>query len=441
MKIIYVSFYMKNLLIIVTIFFLFSCDRIRKKPKWLKGNLHTHTLWSDGDAPPETVVNWYHQNNYQFLALSDHNILSEGEKWIDVVDSANTEIWPPPFTIEKLEKLKIEFGDDWPDLRQKGDTLQMRLKTLSELKDKFEVPGEFILIQAEEITDIFDKYPVHVNATNLELLIQPQGGKSTYDVLQRNVDAVLRQREQTNRPMIAHANHPNFYWGILPEDLIKLKGDPFFEVYNGHPDVKNWGDDAYPGTDRIWDIVLSNRLHKNRSVMYGLATDDAHSYYNFGIGNSNAGRGWVMVYRKHLTPMGVINALENGEFYSSSGVLLDEIKVTRDQITVKIQGEPGVSYTTKFIGTPRKFDTSSTPVLDDKGQERHISRIYSAEIGKVFFETNENPAVYNFDNTELYVRTQIISDRKHSNPYAEGDFEMAWTQPVVNTHKLHEPQI
>ena len=150
--------------------------------------------------------------------------------------------------------------------------------------------------------------------------------------------------------------------------------------------------------------------------MYGLATDDAHSYYNFGIGNSNAGRGWVMVYRKHLTPMGVINALENGEFYSSSGVLLDEIKVTRDQITVKIQGEPGVSYTTKFIGTPRKFDTSSTPVLDDKGQERHISRIYSAEIGKVFFETNENPAVYNFDNTELYVRTQIISDRKHSNP-------------------------
>jgi hypothetical protein len=241
--------------------------------------------------------------------------------------------------------------------------------------------------------------------------------------------------------MIAHANHPNFYWGILPEDLIKLKGDPFFEVYNGHPDVKNWGDDAHPGTDRIWDIVLSNRLHKNRSVMYGLATDDAHSYYNFGIGNSNAGRGWVMVYRKHLTPMGVINALENGEFYSSSGVLLDEIKVTRDQITVKIQGEPGVSYTTKFIGTPRKFDTSSTPVLDDKGQERHISRIYSAEIGKVFFETNENPAVYNFDNTELYVRTQIISDRKHSNPYAEGDFEMAWTQPVVNTHKLHEPQI
>ena len=93
-----------------------------------------------------------------------------------------------------------------------------------------------------------------------------------------------------------------------------------------------------------------------------------------------------MVYRKHLAAKSIINALENGEFYSSSGVLLDEIKVTKDQITIKIQDEPGDSYTTKFIGTPRIFDTSYTPVLDDKGQEKHISHIYSTEIGQVFFE-------------------------------------------------------
>ena len=27
--------------------------------KWYKGNTHTHTWWSDGDSPPETVVKWY----------------------------------------------------------------------------------------------------------------------------------------------------------------------------------------------------------------------------------------------------------------------------------------------------------------------------------------------------------------------------------------------
>lgn len=27
--------------------------------QWYKGNLHTHTLWSDGDDFPEMVADWY----------------------------------------------------------------------------------------------------------------------------------------------------------------------------------------------------------------------------------------------------------------------------------------------------------------------------------------------------------------------------------------------
>ena len=40
---------------------------------WLKGNTHAHTLWDDGDALPETVVEWYRSRGYNFLVLSDHN--------------------------------------------------------------------------------------------------------------------------------------------------------------------------------------------------------------------------------------------------------------------------------------------------------------------------------------------------------------------------------
>jgi len=47
-------------------------------PRWWKGNLHTHTLWSDGDDFPEMVVDWYKSRGYDFLALSDHNVLQEG---------------------------------------------------------------------------------------------------------------------------------------------------------------------------------------------------------------------------------------------------------------------------------------------------------------------------------------------------------------------------
>ena len=44
-----------------------------KEQLWYKGNLHTHTTESDGDAHPEDIVEWYKQHEYDFLVLSDHN--------------------------------------------------------------------------------------------------------------------------------------------------------------------------------------------------------------------------------------------------------------------------------------------------------------------------------------------------------------------------------
>lgn len=41
---------------------------------WLRGNLHTHTTKSDGNAAPQTVIDDYARRGYGFLALSDHDI-------------------------------------------------------------------------------------------------------------------------------------------------------------------------------------------------------------------------------------------------------------------------------------------------------------------------------------------------------------------------------
>ena len=32
------------------------------KVQWFKGNLHTHTTMSDGDADPEEVTRWYRRS-------------------------------------------------------------------------------------------------------------------------------------------------------------------------------------------------------------------------------------------------------------------------------------------------------------------------------------------------------------------------------------------
>jgi hypothetical protein len=49
----------------------------------------------------------------------------------------------------------------------------------------------------------------------------------------------------------------------------------------------------------------------------------------------------------------------------------------------------------------------------------------------VLAETATDPARYDFRGDELSVRAVVVSSRPHPNPYAEGDHETAWTQPVV----------
>jgi len=45
--------------------------------RWYKGNLHTHTSRSDGRLDPEETVRRYREAGYDFLALTDHNTITE----------------------------------------------------------------------------------------------------------------------------------------------------------------------------------------------------------------------------------------------------------------------------------------------------------------------------------------------------------------------------
>ena len=52
------------------------------EPRWFKGNTHTHSLWSDGNDFPDMISDWYRSKGYDFLAMSDHNLLARGDKWV-----------------------------------------------------------------------------------------------------------------------------------------------------------------------------------------------------------------------------------------------------------------------------------------------------------------------------------------------------------------------
>ena len=389
------------------------------QPRYWKGNLHTHSLWSDGDDFPEMIADWYAQRDYNFLALSDHNILSEGIRWMAyrlIVDRADDAI---------LDRYLNRFGQHWVETRgtRGEDDFEVRLKPLDEFRCLVEQAGKFIMIPGEEITDRAEGKPVHMNVTNVQELIQPVGGATVREAMENNLRMVMEQQEKKGREMLLHLNHPNFGYAITAEDLASVVQERFFEVYNGHPGVNHLGDKDHPSVERMWDIANTIRLGElNAAPLYGIATDDSHEYH--GVPGSQPGRGWVMVRARYLTPEHLILALKRADFYASSGVSLEDVRYDQETKTLRVQIQPqaGATFQTQFIGS-----------LKSTAQDSKVPP--ASEVGVVLAESDGLTATYTLTGKELYVRAVITSSLGAENPAFKGQLQQAWTQPVGWTVK------
>ena len=401
-----------------------GADAPDRSARWWKGNLHTHSLWSDGDHSPEMIAGWYKDQGYHFLSVTDHNAMQAGERWFRTTTNRGGGV--------ALDRYLEKWGPDWVQRRSQNGTNEVRLRALEEYRGRLEAPGRFLLIAGEEITDRYLTAPLHMNAHNLRHPIKAQGGTNVLDVLQRNADAVLAQRRETGQPMFPHINHPNFVWGITAEELMQVRGERFFEVYNGHPSVYNEGDAGHPGTERIWDIALTWRLaFLKLGPLYGLAVDDGHHYHTNSVTLSNAGRGWVQVRSRSLQVNDLIAALEAGDFYASSGVELADVRREKDRLVVEIDPQPGVLYRVEFIGTRKGFNAAHEPLTAGNGMELRVTHRYSPDVGAVLATVDGTRAEYRLRGDEYYVRARITSSRPKHNPGRPGEMEAAWTQPLV----------
>ena len=388
---------------LISLIAIIGCSE-QEKPiikNWYKGNLHTHSYWSDGDEFPEVIMDWYKTHDYQFAALTDHNTLAEGEKWKTISEDS---IYQTAY-----QNYLRKYGAEWVNHRidSLGRT-EVKLKTYEEYRGLFEESEKFLIIQSEEITDDFEGAPVHMNATNVKKNIDPQGGNSIVEVIQNNLDAVIQQRDELGVPMIAHVNHPNFGYAIGLEDMIALRNEQFFEVYNGHHMVHNSGDSTHMSTELMWDLINIAYLDEGKPLMYGLATDDSHHYHVKGNNWSNAGRGWIEVRAESLNPRSLIEAMEVGDFYASTGVELKDMTIDENRISIEVNQEAGVTYNINFVGCKKGKDVSE--------------ELLSTEGGKVSFELTSDL---------LFVRCKITSSKLHENPIEDLLYESAWTQPVI----------
>jgi len=254
---------------------------------FLKGQLHAHTGNSgDSDTDPAEAAAWYAARGYDFVVFTDHNVV--------------TEVAAPPSM-----------------LVLRGVELTQNLRTC----DPAPEPGEACLL--------------HVSA----LFVAPHRER-----LRFTVGEGLRRVELYGRAVdralalggIAQLDHPNFHHGADVEILLALaaRGLTLLEVANEAIDSDNGGDARHASTEALWDAALSRGAR-----VLGTATDDAHHYGDAARVRARGGvaytgdRGFVMV-RAERRPEAIRAAIAAGDFYASTGAVLDRVELGREAIAV-----------------------------------------------------------------------------------------------------------
>ncbi len=300
---------------------------------WFRGNTHAHTANSDGDSPPDSVARWYRDAGYDFLFITDHEVITD----------------PAP--------LNARFG----------------------------VPGRFLLIAGEEVTQLVAdtthsdrRRQAHVNALGVTRVVRRLGERgialdiSLAGTYARNI-AEIRAAGG-----IVQVNHPNFRWSVRLDDLTALPDSTLFEIWNAHTGVNNLGGvDASgrtaPSAEALWDSLLTRG-----KVIFGVADDDSHSFRP-GDADSYAltrpGRAWIMVRADTLTETAILGAIRRGDFYASTGVTLSELQVTDSGITLAVLPVYDSRYTIEFIGSGGRVLAT--------GHDRSASYTYRGDEGYV----------------------------------------------------------
>jgi len=409
------------ILVIVTILIGFSFLSLAQA-KWYKGNTHAHSFWSDGDAFPEMEAKWYKDHGYNFLAMSDHNTAMS-----DVKYRTQKELLKRVPDLEKyLAECAEAFGPKTIKFIERNGEKAVQLKTFDEVKKLTAEPGIFLPIQADEVSYKSGEKETHVTVFNVRENIPKLGGNTATEAFTRIVKAAKEAAKKDKLNTFWQLNHPNWpKYDITPELLASLTDYNLFEVINCHSGCNVLGDKEHWSCEKLWDVANTIRLGKMKShPLFGIASDDAHRYHTENPNSALPGRGFIMVKADQLVASKLVEAVKKGDFYSSTGVMLNELAYNPATKTLRIEVDPkaDTKYTIEFIGTRRGVSPKRSSGLP----------VYSDAIGEVFKTVKGTSGEYTLTGDELYVRAAVRSDRAMKRPCGKNNpkTEQAWTQPV-----------
>lgn len=400
--------------------------------KWYRGNIHMHTLRSDGEAFPEEAAALYKRLGYHFVALTDHNSTHENPNiWIKIGQKKLTQ--------KTLDRYKEAF--DFPlEKKTINGVDAYRLKTFAEMEKLLNEEDRFLMISGNEVSSgAKNGEELHVGFVNTKEGCSTLPCESARDKLYWSLglrDAVLGRH---NWETLYIVNHPLWrFYDIDPMLLVDQPSIRFFEVANVDAGP------LFPATkdfwthDKFWDIVNAFRAQNGDPLIYGIGSDDTHQYSSFYEVPRQLG--YIMVRAPKLSISSLFRSMYQGDFYASSGIDLKDVAFDPSSRTLHVEVAPqaGWDYTIQFIGTRKGFDPSVQKEFVFKAQGKipewalkqnyllptRKMKVYSDDIGQIFKEINGTQGSYTMKKDDLYVRAKVVATPQ------KGKICCAWTQPM-----------
>jgi hypothetical protein len=200
--------------------------------------------------------------------------------------------------------------------------------------------------------------------------------------------------ECTRQGALAVLCHPHWLRGrgmppkLSLQTMNKLRGYAGIEVLTAG--IFNGFEGSGLATD-VWDEYLSAG-----KLVWGFANDDFHTWFDID-------RGWNVIYSRGRDLQSLKRAIEQGNLYASTGLVLRQFSFQGGVIEVEANLEPTPADTIlyEFVG----------------------------ENGQVLRKSSGKAARYHFEGNEKYVRVRALSENG----------AILWTQPVYDADKLRRP--
>lgn len=286
-----------------------------------KANLHTHSTFSDGRHTPEEIKEYYKEHGYSVLAITDHDVfiphndLTDGEflflnGYELEVNQPAKEVSPITNNIKTCHMCMIAIDPD-------------KVTPVCWHREKY-IPAKSLphkdLVQFDPNVPDYTRVYSCEGVSDMMRLGRENGFFVTY-----------------NHPTWSCEDYSNY---IGYENMHAMEIANYTCICGGYPEHN----------ERVYDDML--RAGKR---IYCTATDDGH-------GKGSMCGCYIVVKADKLEYGTVINAIMNGEFYSSEAPEIKNLYIEDGKVTVETSEAAEIRFTTGIRKCKRFLPTEGEPL-------------------------------------------------------------------------------